>query len=176
MNQPAGVGAVNALPLETLVERLYASCHLPVRSFAEAVAARRPFGSLDDLIAVAQDNVDELTAEQVVLAHTGLDRIGIRIVGDDHESRWSRDEESGIRDDEDTQRAFTAANEAYEQRFGHVFLISATGRSGEEILAELRRRTANDDATETETIKGELRKLVAIRLPKMLDSVSGGGR
>ena len=70
MNQPAGVGAVNALPLETLFERLYASCHLPVRSFAEAVAARRPFGSLDDLIAVAQDNVDELTAEQVVLAHT----------------------------------------------------------------------------------------------------------
>lgn len=169
-----GLNRLNELPLEALVDALFDSCHLPVRSWAEAVAAERPFADLDTAVSVAQRHVADLTADDVVNAHDGLTRIGARITGDDAEARWSRQEAAGVRDDNDTAARLTAANEAYEARHGHVFLISATGLSSDEIIDEIERRTALDDAAETESIKTELRKLVAIRLPKLVEELAAG--
>jgi 2-oxo-4-hydroxy-4-carboxy-5-ureidoimidazoline decarboxylase len=67
-----------------------------------------------------------------------------------------------------TLNALAAENRHYEQRFGHVFLIAASGRSGVEILGELRRRMSNDPATELEEAKRELRLIVQLRLGKMV--------
>jgi 2-oxo-4-hydroxy-4-carboxy-5-ureidoimidazoline decarboxylase len=57
-------------------------------------------------------------------------------------------------------------NAAYERRFGRVFLICATGLTGEEILAEAERRLENDDEAEHRESVAELRKIVALRLDK----------
>jgi 2-oxo-4-hydroxy-4-carboxy--5-ureidoimidazoline (OHCU) decarboxylase len=68
----------------------------------------------------------------------------------------------------ETLDALAAENRQYEKRFGHVFLIAASGRSGDEILGELRRRMSNDRASEQAEATGELRKIVQIRLARML--------
>lgn len=168
LNTAAGLKRLNDLPLDELVDALFDACHLPVRAWAEAVAAGRPFADLDAVVATAQHHVDDLTPEQVISAHDGLTRIGARITGTDAEARWSRQEAAGVREDNDTAARLTAANEAYEARHGHVFLISATGLTSDQIIDEIERRRALDDAEETAQIKVELRKLVAIRLPKLL--------
>ena len=63
--------------------------------------------------------------------------------------------------------ALREANAAYEDRFGHVFLICATGRGPDEILAELRRRTAHDPVTELEVAAAEIGKINALRLRQL---------
>ncbi|MDQ4214485.1 2-oxo-4-hydroxy-4-carboxy-5-ureidoimidazoline decarboxylase [Microbacterium sp. ASV81] len=167
-----GLDVFNAYPTEELTEILFESCHLPVRRFADAVTAARPYDSVDALVATAQAQVADLTEDEVRSAHNGLDRIGIVYTGNDAESRWSRDEEGGIAQDAETAKAFDDANQAYEDRHGHVFLICATGLSGDEILSELHRRTALDDAAENEQIKSELRGLMNVRLPKILGALA----
>jgi len=68
----------------------------------------------------------------------------------------------------ETLNALAAENRHYEERFGHVFLIAAMGRSGDEILGEMRRRMSNDPATELEEAKSELRLIVQLRLGEMV--------
>jgi len=68
----------------------------------------------------------------------------------------------------ETLDALAAENRQYEKRFGHVFLIAASGRSGDEILSELRRRMSNDPASELAEATGELRAIVQVRLARML--------
>jgi 2-oxo-4-hydroxy-4-carboxy-5-ureidoimidazoline decarboxylase len=70
----------------------------------------------------------------------------------------------------ETLDALAAENRQYEKRFGHVFLIAASGRSGDEILRELRRRMSNDPASELAEARRELRRIVQIRLGKLLSA------
>ncbi len=73
-----------------------------------------------------------------------------------------------MRASEETLAALADENRRYEARFGHVFLIAAGGRSAEEILAELRRRMANDPAAELEEAERELRQIARLRLDRMM--------
>ncbi len=66
--------------------------------------------------------------------------------------------------------AIAEENRRYEARFGHVFLISAAGRTAEEVLAALRLRMDNDPATELEVAAEEQRKITRLRLGGMLQA------
>jgi 2-oxo-4-hydroxy-4-carboxy-5-ureidoimidazoline decarboxylase len=79
----------------------------------------------------------------------------------------SRQEQSGVGSDPGVVQALREANAAYEDRFGHVFLICATGRGPAEILAELRRRMAHDPATELQVAAAEIGKINALRLRQL---------
>jgi 2-oxo-4-hydroxy-4-carboxy-5-ureidoimidazoline decarboxylase len=68
----------------------------------------------------------------------------------------------------DTLAALAAENRIYEARFGHVFLISASGRSANEMLEALRQRMLNDPATELQVAAGEQRKIARLRLEQLL--------
>ena len=76
---------------------------------------------------------------------------------------------------DEIRNALVEANRAYEDRFGHVFLIFATGRSDVEMLAAAKARAGNDDQTERAVVRAELAKIVALRLGKLLDSLSPSG-
>ncbi|HEY4850720.1 MAG TPA: 2-oxo-4-hydroxy-4-carboxy-5-ureidoimidazoline decarboxylase, partial [Streptosporangiaceae bacterium] len=89
---------------------------------------------------------------------------------------WSRQEQSGVGSDPGALEALRDANVAYEGQFGHVFLICATGRGPDEILAELRRRMANDRSTEREVAAAEIGKINAIRLRKLVTPSEPEGR
>jgi len=59
-------------------------------------------------------------------------------------------------------------NAVYEQRFGHIYLVCAAGRTGAELLAILRKRLSNDDETEWNVVRTELGKINQIRLTELL--------
>jgi 2-oxo-4-hydroxy-4-carboxy-5-ureidoimidazoline decarboxylase len=67
------------------------------------------------------------------------------------------------------QAGLEAANAAYEKRFGHVFLICATGMSAASMLAALQARLGHDPAAEREVVRDELMKIVRLRLAKTFE-------
>src|SRR6185437_5354117 len=94
----------------------------------------------------------------------GHPRIGDRASGRSHQ------EQAGVRTaDAATVQALADGNEAYERRFGHIYLVCASGRSGAELLALLRERLGHDPGTEWGVVRGELGKINRIRLQKLLE-------
>jgi 2-oxo-4-hydroxy-4-carboxy-5-ureidoimidazoline decarboxylase len=90
-------------------------------------------------------------------------RIGERDGGD-----WTASEQAGMDEaDAEVHRALVAGNRAYEERFGHVFLICATGLSGEEMLAALHRRLSNEPEAEVRVGAAEQAKITRLRLGKL---------
>ena len=94
-------------------------------------------------------------------------RIGERAPGPDREAAWSRREQSGVDGaGDETRAALVAANQAYEERFGHVFLVFATGRSAADMLAAAQERLGNDEEAERRVVGEELAKIAALRLER----------
>jgi len=153
----------NALPGAEAEAELLTCC--ASRRWAAAVAAGRPYGSVADLFAAAGQAVRELEWPDVQEALAAHPRIGDRPRGADRESAWSRGEQSGVADAD--RAALAAGNVAYEERFGHVFLICASGRDAAEMLAELRERLRNDPGTERSVVHAELVKITELRLRKL---------
>ena len=154
----------NALPAGE-ARSLVAGC-LGVPRWVDEVVAARPYADAELLFKQGHDSALALSDDELAQALSRHPRIGERREAEDAEARHSRDEQSGVRA-EDAER-LRAANAAYEARFGHVFLIRAAGRSSEEILAELERRLANDDATEREETVTALRDIALLRLEKVV--------
>jgi 2-oxo-4-hydroxy-4-carboxy-5-ureidoimidazoline decarboxylase len=126
--------------------------------FASAEAA----GDLSDEIVLG---LGEAGLDQALAAHA---RIGERRPGGTTEDRWSRREQSGALATADDVKALLAeGNRRYEQRFGHVFLIRAAGRSAEEMLVALEQRLGNDPSTERDVVRRELAEIVRLRLLKV---------
>jgi 2-oxo-4-hydroxy-4-carboxy-5-ureidoimidazoline decarboxylase len=159
--------AFNAEHPDTLTVRLLACCDAP--SWADAVEQGRPYADTESLYAVADRAARRLTPAEVKVAVAAHPRIGERPEGEGVAAAWSRAEQSALTAHEATQDALAAGNRAYEDRFGHVFLICATGLSAEEILADLERRLDNDNETEAAIVADELRKIALLRLRKVLD-------
>jgi 2-oxo-4-hydroxy-4-carboxy-5-ureidoimidazoline decarboxylase len=163
------IAAFNALPPKRLEADLLACCAAP--EWAARIAAGRPYRSTDDLYATADAAARALSWADVLVALSAHPRIGERAEGDSQSAAWSRREQAaaGERRDDATTAALAEANRAYEQRFGHVFLIFASGRTPEEILAAAQARLANADATERAVVAEELRRIALLRLERLLD-------
>ena len=112
--------------------------------------------------------MDELTDEEWLAAMKAHPRIGER--GGDAPASSEREQARAMQAPDETKAALAAENQRYEERFGHVFLIFASGRSGEEILAELRRRMGNDPATELQEARRELRRIALLRLERVISA------
>jgi 2-oxo-4-hydroxy-4-carboxy-5-ureidoimidazoline decarboxylase len=157
----SGLTRLNELPDGAAVEALLGCCAAP--GWARRVAHGRPYASVADLLAAADAAWAARDPGDLEAAMAGHPRIGARGL-----SGWSRQEQSGVGEHAETARALREANAAYEERFGHVFLICATGRGPDGILAELRRRMANDPDAEREVAAAEIGKINAIRLRKLV--------
>jgi 2-oxo-4-hydroxy-4-carboxy-5-ureidoimidazoline decarboxylase len=161
--QRAGTGLawLNELPADQAIEALLGCCAAP--GWARRVAARRPYETVDDLLAAADAAWAAREPGDLEAAMAGHPRIGERRL-----TGWSRQEQSGVGSDDQSVTALRDANAAYEDRFGHVFLICATGRGPGDILAELHRRMSNDPDNERAVAAGEIGKINAIRLRKLV--------
>jgi 2-oxo-4-hydroxy-4-carboxy-5-ureidoimidazoline decarboxylase len=150
-------------------EALRACCASSV--WVERVWAARPFRSRAELLDTAEAACRALNRAAVEEALAGHPRIGDRATGQSPEARWSRQEQASVTGtDEETRDALLAGNRAYERRFGHVFLIRAAGRSAAEMLTELRRRLANDAATERREVVDQLAQITRLRVERLLDA------
>ena len=158
----------NSAPAAELTPALLACCDVP--AWATAVRDHRPYADVDSLLATADQAARRFTPADVDRALAAHPRIGEQAHRAGAEAGWSSQEQSGVDRDADTRRALTEANRSYEQRFGRVFLICATGLSGEAVLGSLHRRLANDERTEAGAVAEELRKIALLRLRRVVAS------
>ncbi|MDY7089340.1 MAG: 2-oxo-4-hydroxy-4-carboxy-5-ureidoimidazoline decarboxylase [Actinomycetota bacterium] len=165
------VEVFNSLPAARLEEDLLACLAAP--AWGSAVIAGRPYPHRDDILAAADAAARALSWDDVLAGLSAHPRIGERASGDTREAAWSRREQSAAARsaDEVTKAALIEVNRAYEGKFGHVFLIFASGRTQEEILAAARERLTNEPAAEREIVAGELRKIGRLRLERVLDAL-----
>ena len=160
-----GLATFNALPDEAARTALLACCSSP--AWADRLTARRPYDSVTSLLSEADAALADLDEREIDEALAGHPRIGDRTATT--HNGWSRREQSGVDHTSDaTLAALAAGNEAYETRFGHVYLVCATGRSAEELLAILQSRLHNDPDTERKVVRDELGKINRIRLERLL--------
>lgn len=156
---------LGALSHEELVNRLLTCLNVP--RWASEVAAAGPFTSREELLATANEAAAELTEDEIHQALTAHPRIGERPVENSQEAEFSRAEQAAVGDE--LAEALHTANLEYERRFGHVYLVCASGRTGEELLQILRSRLHNDPTTELGIVAEELRKIAQLRLAKVID-------
>jgi len=152
---------LNALPAADAAALLLGCCAAP--GWARQVTAGRPYRTLARLLAAADTAWAARQPGDLAAAMRGHPRIGERGL-----SGQSRQEQAGVGTDARVLAALGAANEAYEQRFGHVFLICATGLGPGDILAALQQRMANDRDTELAVTAAEIGKINAIRLRRLV--------
>jgi allantoicase len=157
-----GLQMLDAADDRTATDALLACCGS--RAWAEQVAGRRPFGDEAALRLAADEVWSELATEDHLEAFAAHPRIGDR-----RGSRWSSQEQAGAASAEErTLVALAEGNERYEERFGHIFLICATGLSADEMLSALRSRLENDPETELAVAVEEQRRITHLRLDKLL--------
>lgn len=157
---------INALNREQGLE-LFARCCV-AKQYCLAMVGAMPFSSVSALQAASDRATKELSREDLLEGFAGHPRIGDRRV----HSTWSTGEQSGISSAaEKVLSELHQANIAYEQKFDHVFLICATGKSADFMLAQCLRRIENSAAVEIEEAREELRRINLIRIHKILEEV-----
>jgi 2-oxo-4-hydroxy-4-carboxy-5-ureidoimidazoline decarboxylase len=166
---------LNQLPARTAQQTLLDCCSAP--GWADQMTAGRPYSSAEDAIKRSSAIVAALSAADLAEALAGHPRIGERpdtsLVNTSQQParavNWSRQEQSGVdADDTATTRALAEGNLEYERRFGHIYLVCASGRTGQELLTLLRGRLANKPEDEWQVVRTELQKINAIRLQRLL--------
>jgi 2-oxo-4-hydroxy-4-carboxy-5-ureidoimidazoline decarboxylase len=163
----SALSRINDLPAAAAEEELMSCCASPV--WARAVTAGRPYPDIAAVISAADAALAALPWSEIAQALAAHPRIGSRPPGDRRDAMWSRREQAGVdRDDDRTLAALAEVNLAYEERFGRVLLIFATGKSGAELLETAQGRLRNDEATERRVIRDELAKIVTLRLGRLL--------
>ena len=161
---------------EATAAELLRAC-LDIAAWVDEVSAGRPYATVDGLAAAGTRASARITWDQAAGALDRHPRIGAQPAGTgdrgaqdraaavtSKEAAWSADEQAGVHAEQ--SESLTRGNQAYEQRFGHIFLICATGLSGDQILAALTARLGNDPDTERAVVMDELRKIGALRLAK----------
>ncbi|MDQ1585136.1 MAG: allantoicase [Actinomycetota bacterium] len=166
----SGAEALGLRWLETLtqqhaVQELLAVCGS--REWASKVAAGRPYGSLAEVREAAGVAWHDLSRDDWLEAFAAHPRLGDR--SSPGGSAWARQEQAGTAGAaSDVLAALEEGNREYERRFGHVFLLFATGLSAAEMYTALRSRLDNDAETELQTAAGEQEKINDLRLQKLL--------
>ncbi|MCQ4117640.1 2-oxo-4-hydroxy-4-carboxy-5-ureidoimidazoline decarboxylase [Rhodococcus tibetensis] len=170
MTEPPGLTTFNAANDEQAVVILTECCSSTV--WAHRVAAARPFRTADELYTRSDEALAELTEAEIDNALAGHPRIGDR-----PDNASSVREQSAVAAADDGLRAkLRAGNEAYEKKFGHVYLVCASGRSAQELLDVLHRRLGNDSNTERKNVRMELAAINRLRLARLLHDIPVGGR
>jgi 2-oxo-4-hydroxy-4-carboxy-5-ureidoimidazoline decarboxylase len=161
-----GLPSFNALSERQAIHQLFECCSSSI--WALRVAKARPFSDDEGLLEYADLILAELTDADLDEALSGHPRIGDR-----PDNPSSEREQSGVAGAEETVLAeLKDLNAAYEEKFGHVYLVFANGRPAHELLDILRQRMHNDPETERRVMRMELAKINRSRLIRMLTPAS----
>ncbi|MFC9113545.1 MULTISPECIES: 2-oxo-4-hydroxy-4-carboxy-5-ureidoimidazoline decarboxylase [Streptomyces] len=161
---PPGLTRFNALEEHAASAALHEVC--ASTAWTRRLLAARPYAAPDGLYAASDAAMAELTEADLAEAMAGHPPIGRPEPGDPASAR----EQSGMSGAGDGLRAeMLELNLAYQERFGHVFLICATGRSAEEMRDAVRERLGNPPEKEREIVRTELGKINRIRLTRLVE-------
>jgi allantoicase len=141
-------------------------------AWIDSVAAARPFASAEAVLAAADSAARSVPAGDWREAFRHHPRIGERLAEkqqSDAARRLSSQEQAAASSAPGSDLAALAeGNRAYEERFGHVFIVSAAGRSAADMLTTLRDRLKNDPAAEIAVAAAEQQKITRLRLERVL--------
>ena len=138
--------------------------------WAASVASRRPFTTLEALYKASDAIWWNLERGDWLEAFSRHPQIGDKpATGSESARNWAEGEQSGARAATDDVKARLArANRAYLDKFGYIYIVCATGKSAEAILAILNQRLQNDLASELSIAAEQQRLITRIRLDKLL--------
>lgn len=171
MDLRVGLERLNSLSAAEAETELLKCCGST--EWARSLATRRPFADVPELLAVAEEVWWNLSESDWLEAFAAHPRIG----GRERAARaqhvqaegWSEQEQAGARDAaQTTLDELAAANRAYEEKFGHIYIICATGRTADEMLALLHARLSNEADTELRIAATEQCRITRLRLEKLL--------
>ena len=166
------VAELDAMPESQAGERLKECCG--ASRWVSAMLSRRPFGSHDAVFSAASEIWKSLGPSDWLEAFSHHPRIGegkSAMPRTRTGSEWAASEQAGMQRANDQVRdALAAANRAYEKRFGHIYIVCATGKSADEMLALARERLRNDADVELRIGAEEQRKITEVRLERLLSS------
>ncbi|MER6539822.1 2-oxo-4-hydroxy-4-carboxy-5-ureidoimidazoline decarboxylase [Streptomyces sp. 900105755] len=161
---PPGLARFNELEEHAALAALHEAC--ASTAWGRHLLAARPYATPESLYAASDAAMAELGEADLAEAMAGHPPIGRPRPGDPTSAR----EQSGMAGAADGLRAeMLELNLAYQERFGHVFLICATGRTGEEMRDAVRERIGNPPEREREIVRTELGKINRIRLARLVE-------
>jgi allantoicase len=164
------MGRFNGLPAVEASKDLLDCCGS--RAWVAAMMERRPYQSESDFLVAADALWSGLTRRDWLEAFRHHPAIGAGEAAAKQSAKakkWSTGEQSVAQQAQpETLAAMADANFEYQAKFGYVFLICATGKTADEILASLRKRMLNDPTTELRVAAEEQRKITRLRLEKLL--------
>ena len=160
----------NLLPIEQAVKEILPCCGS--KAWANGMTARRPFPEEATLLAVSDQIWRNLTEADWMEAFRSHPRIGesrAPVSVPTQSATWSKREQQSLTAAGDAVKiALAEANREYEGRFGHIFIVCASGKSGPEILEILRLRLENDKRSELQEAAEQQRQITQIRLKRWL--------
>jgi 2-oxo-4-hydroxy-4-carboxy-5-ureidoimidazoline decarboxylase len=157
-----GLDRLNHLTDRQRMHLLFEVCSSPI--WARRVLAAAPFRDVDSLLDRADRVLAELPDAEISAALDGHPRIGGRV-----DNASSAREQAGVASaDNDVRAELATKNRDYEDKFGYVYLVCASGRTADELLAILTERLENDPDTERRVMRSELAKINRLRLERLL--------
>jgi 2-oxo-4-hydroxy-4-carboxy-5-ureidoimidazoline decarboxylase len=141
--------------------------------WAHALARMRPFRDASALLAQSDEiwgHLDPVDWDEAFFSHPRIGEKKAPLSATAKSAAWSTQEQSNVSQSaKDVLQRLKEANEEYEQRFGRIYIVCATGKSAEEMLAILFRRLQNDEATELREAAEQQRQITQLRLRKWLE-------
>lgn len=162
----------NSSPFKSAVTDLLSCC--ACSAWAEQISSTRPYANFEELLSAAKAVWRNLDSQHWLEAFRGHPRIGQR-QAENARSETSlalsaTEQQSVHQADAEIKRAIADGNRLYEQRFGRIFIIFASGKSPEEILFDLQRRLANTNEKELEESVAQQEHIFSLRLRNWLTS------
>ena len=166
------VAWLNSLPPADAEKQLLQCCGST--RWAKQIAEARPYSTLDALLASANEIWWSLDRNDWLEAFRSHPKIGEKKAAEPVSTQahqWSGQEQSGVGTaSKDTVDSLATLNRAYEQKFGFIFIICATGKTSGEMLSALRERLEHEAADELPIAAAEQSKITVLRLKKLLTS------
>ena len=155
------VGELDSSSAQEASDYLQACCGST--RWVNAMVSMRPFKSAENAYAQADEAWSHCTKDDWLEAFSHHPRIGEKKA-----EGWAAGEQSGAHNAAaSVQEKLAQINRVYEEKFGHIYIVCATGRSAEEMLAIARARMANDADAELRIAAEEQRKIMQLRLRKL---------
>jgi OHCU decarboxylase len=143
-------------------------------NWARRMVAERPFTSLGELLESADRVWWPLAPRDWLEAFHSHPKIGetkAAAATAAEAQKWAEDEQSGTRNSaQETMDALAQLNREYEEKFGYIFIVCASGKSSAEMLRILRQRLGNNPAEELRIAAAEQAKITQLRLRKLIDN------
>ncbi|MFF8997435.1 2-oxo-4-hydroxy-4-carboxy-5-ureidoimidazoline decarboxylase [Streptomyces achromogenes] len=161
---PPGLSRFNDLEERAALAALHEAC--ASTEWARRLLAARPYATPEDLYTASDAAMAELTPADLAEAMAGHPPIGRPKPGDPTSAREQRGMAGAS---EELKAEMLDLNLAYQEKFGHVFLICATGRTGEQMRDAVKERIGNSPEQEREIVRTELGKINRIRLARLVE-------